>query len=135
MWFYLSLLTLILWGVWGFFAKVSSNYIGPQAVYLWGSAGATAVTLISLAFLGFRFEISIQGIIYGLLAGLTGGGGVIFFYYALKYGKASVVVTLTALYPLFTILLSFLFLKEEITFRQAVGMVFALLAMLLMAEH
>ncbi|MCX7792994.1 MAG: EamA family transporter [Thermodesulfovibrionales bacterium] len=132
MWFYQSLITLLLWGLWGFFAKIASNYISAQSVYLWGSAGALIVTLLSLI-IGFRFETSTPGIIYGLLAGLTGGGGVIFFYYALKEGKASLVVTMTALYPLVTIMLSYLILKEDITLRQAIGMLFALIAMVLMA--
>jgi transporter family protein len=139
-WFYLSLITFILWGLWGFLAKLSSKYIGPQAVYLWGSVGASVVTLISLLFLGFRFEFRqglvakvTVGVIYALLGGLAGGGGVIFFYYALREGKASLVVTMTALYPLFTIILSYLILKEEISLRQTIGMALALIAMVLMA--
>jgi transporter family protein len=132
-WFYLSLITFILWGLWGFLAKLSSKYIGPQAVYIWGSVGASVVTLISLLFLGFRFEFRQGGVIYALLGGLAGGGGVIFFYYALREGKASLVVTMTALYPLFTIILSYLILKEEISLRQTIGMVLALIAMVLMA--
>lgn len=132
MWFYLSSITLILWGLWGFFAKLASHHISPQAVYLWGSAGALIITILSLV-LGFRFEFHTLGLIYALLAGLTGGAGVIFFYYALKNGKVSLVVTMTALYPIFTILLSYIFLKEEITLRQAIGIAFALIAMVLMA--
>ncbi len=133
MWVYYSLITFLLWGIWGFFAKLSSHYISPQAVYLWGSAGALIVTLLSLLFLGFHFEIQTRGMLYGLLAGLTGGGGVIFFYYAMKEGKVSLVVTTTALYPLVTILLSYLILREELSLKQAIGMAFALIAMVLMA--
>lgn len=133
MWIYYSLITFLLWGIWGFFAKLSSHYITPQAVYLWGSVGASIVTLLSLVFFGFHFEIQTMGMLYGLLAGLTGGGGIIFFYYAMKEGKASLVVTTTALYPLVTLLLSYLILKEALSLRQAIGMVFALIAMILMA--
>ncbi len=132
MWIYYSLIALLLWGLWGFFAKIASNYIGYQAVYLWGSLGALMITIFTIL-QGFRFEFHTEGIIYALLAGLTGGGGVIFFYYAMKDGKASVVVTITALYPLITILMSSLILKEEISLRQAAGIIFALIAMALMA--
>jgi transporter family protein len=48
-------------------------------------------------------------------------------------GKASVVITMTALYPLVTILLSFFFLRETITIKQGIGILFALLAMLFLA--
>lgn len=132
MWLYLSIITLLCWGLWGLFAKIASHHISPQAVYLWGSAGALFVTVLSLI-TGFRFEYHVAGIFYSLLAGLTGGGGVIFFYYAMKEGKVSLVVTITALYPVVTILLSFLILKEDITLKQALGMAFALIAMVLMA--
>src|ERR1700746_1072147 len=43
------------------------------------------------------------------------------------------VVTLSALYPLVTILLSILFLHERLTPRQGIGIVFALIASVLLA--
>ena len=49
-------------------------------------------------------------------------------------GKASVVITMTALYPLVTILLSFIFLRETIAIKQGIGIMLALLAMLLLVE-
>ncbi|MFN3740122.1 MAG: EamA family transporter [Thermodesulfovibrionales bacterium] len=117
----------------GIFCQAVIALHKPQAVYLWGSVGASIITILSLLFLGFNFEIHTRGMLYGLLAGLTGGGGVIFFYYAMKEGKASLVVTTTSLYPLVTILMSYLILSEEISLKQAIGMAFALIAMVLMA--
>lgn len=134
MWFYFSIITLVLWGMWGFLAKVSSNHIGPRAVYLWGSVGALVVTIISIFVLDFHFEIHPKGMLYALIAGLAGGGGVIFFYYALRYGKASVVVAITALYPLVTLGLSSFFLKEGFSLKQIIGMLLAIVAILLMVE-
>ncbi len=42
-------------------------------------------------------------------------------------------MTLTALYPLITVLLSFLILHETVTLRQGIGMLLALAAIVLMA--
>jgi transporter family protein len=50
---------------------------------------------------------------------------------AASRGKIGVVVSITALYPLITILLAFFFLKEPLTFKQLLGMFFSLVAILL----
>jgi len=55
------------------------------------------------------------------------------FFAALDLGKTSTVVTLSALYPLVTILISIAFLHERLTARQAVGIVLALIANALLA--
>lgn len=72
-----------------------------------------------------------MGIVYGVSAGILGGLGIIFFYFAMKEGKTSVVVAMTALYPLVTLLLSSLILKEHITLKQTLGIFFAIIAMAL----
>ncbi|MHC5080458.1 MAG: EamA family transporter [Planctomycetota bacterium] len=46
-------------------------------------------------------------------------------------GKASVVVPLTALYPVVTLVLVFVFLREPLTAKQGVGIALALAAMVL----
>jgi transporter family protein len=74
-----------------------------------------------------------KGIIFAVLGGLTGTLGVLFFIIALGKGKVSVIVPLTALYPIITITLGFLILKESITLTQGVGVIFALIAVLLLA--
>lgn len=132
-WLIFSLLTLLLWGGWGFFSKIATNYVSPSSVYLYGSIGALLVTIFAVAFLGIRFEADTRGIVYGLLAGILGGLGVIFFYFAMKTGKASVVVTLTALYPLVTLLLSYFILREAITLKQIIGILFAIFAIVLLS--
>lgn len=130
-WFILSLLTLLLWGFWGFVSKVALSYMGPRSLFLYGSVGAILVSITAAAFFGYRFEAHRVGAPLGILAGFFGAAGALFLYAALKEGKASIVVTMTALYPLVTILLSFLILREEITIKQTLGMLFAILAMLL----
>lgn len=133
-WLIFSFLALFLWGIWGFISKIANTYMSPSSVYLYGSIGALLVTVFSLLFLGFKLETHAKGIIYGLIAGISGGAGVVFFYFAMKEGKASIVVTLTALYPLVTLVLSFLILKEDITFRQTIGIFLAIIAMVLLSK-
>ncbi|MFN3480193.1 MAG: EamA family transporter [Thermodesulfovibrionales bacterium] len=132
-WLVFSLLTLILWGIWGFFSKIATIHSSASSVYLYGSVGALVVTLFSIFFLGFRFDVHPLGIMYGILGGISGGAGIILFYLAIREGKVSIVVTLTALYPLVTLLLSYIILKEQITLKQTIGIFFALIAMVLIS--
>ena len=55
----------------------------------------------------------------------------LFFYWALAGGKASVVVPLTALYPVVTLGLALLILGERLSLRQSIGVALALTAIFL----
>ncbi|MBI4379335.1 MAG: DMT family transporter [Nitrospinae bacterium] len=132
-WFIFSLIALFLWGLWGFLSKIATYYVGPTSVFLYGSVGALLVSIFSVISLGFRFEVHPIGIILGTLTGVLGAAGVIFFFFAMKEGNTTVIVTMTALYPLVTLLLSYLILREPITLKQTVGILFAIIAMVLLS--
>ena len=132
-WFNFSLIVLFLWGLWGFFSKIATYYVSPASVFLYGSVGALLVCIFSVISLGFRFEAHPIGIVLGTLTGVFGAAGVIFFFFAMKEGNATVIVTMTALYPLVTLLLSYLILSEQITLKQTVGILFAIIAMVLLS--
>ena len=130
-WLILALLTLALWGVWGIFPKLATNYLSPTSVMVYEGIGHIAVVIGVLAYLGFRPEVQAKGITFAILAGLVGTVGSLAFLFALSRGKASVVVPLTALYPVVTIALALLILREPITWTQGAGIFFALVALLL----
>ncbi|MFN3395527.1 MAG: EamA family transporter [Thermodesulfovibrionales bacterium] len=133
-WFVFSFIAFLLWGIWGFFSKIANAYMSPSSVYLYGSIGALLVTIFAVLVLGFKLEAQAVGIMYSLLAGISGGAGVVFFYFAMREGKASIVVTLTALYPLVTLVLSCIILKEHITIKQTIGIFLAIIAMVLLSK-
>ena len=64
-------------------------------------------------------------------AGLLGGGGSILFLAATKSGELAVVAVLAALYPVLTVLLARVVLSERWTRTQAVGLVTAMVAVVL----
>ena len=130
-WFFFGLIALVLWGVWGFFPKLATQYIDAKSVLIFQVVGSIIISLLVLGLLRFRLEVHPKGMAYAFLTGVSGTVGFLFFLYSLGRGKASVVVTMTALYPLVTILLSFLLLRESITLRQGIGLIFALIAMAL----
>ena len=132
-WFIFALIALLLWGVWGLFPKLATNYLTPASVMVFSGIGNLLVLIGVLAFLNFRPDVHPRGITLAIVAGLLGTLGTIPFLYAISKGKASVVVPLTSLYPLVTIVLALLILREPMTLKQGVGIILALIALLLFA--
>ncbi|MFH1215740.1 MAG: EamA family transporter [Pseudomonadota bacterium] len=132
-WVFSALLALLLYGFWGFFPKIAVSYIDPQSALIYEVAGALLVGLVSLFIVGFHPQHHPKGILYAFLTGIAGMTGTLFFFTAAQKGKISVVVSLTALYPLITVLLATIFLKETLTLQQICGLLLALCAILLLA--
>jgi transporter family protein len=132
-WVVTAVLALLFWGGWGFFQKLATNSMPPKSVYLFTLGGAFVTAFLILVSLNFSVETNPRGMILSVVAGLLGSFGGLCFVHSVSKGKASVVITMTALYPLVTIILSSLFLREAITVKQGIGIVLALLAMLLLA--
>ena len=70
-----------------------------------------------------------------LLAGISGGLGFLFFYQALEKGSASLVIPISSLYVLVAAVLAVIFLKEPLTLRKALGILFAVLAIILLSQQ
>ena len=76
-------------------------------------------------YLGARLQFHPIGVGSALVTGLAGIAGALCFLYAAKTSNVSTVVTITALYPAVTIVLAYLFLGEEISTKQLIGMLMA----------
>ena len=132
LWFVLSSLALIFWGLWGFFSKLTTVYLNPRSAFLYELLGSLIIGLVVLL-IGFRPEVHPRGIALGIVTGLMLGLGHLLFFLAASKGKISLVVMMTALYPAITILLAFVILQEAITLKQGLGMLFTVAAILLFA--
>jgi transporter family protein len=127
-WFNFSLAALGLWGVWGVLSKAASQHLPASAVYLISITGHLAV----IGYLGLTGGLTIPwqpaGFTFALTSGVCMAFGFLSFLTALAAGPASVVVPLTALYPMVTVVLSWAVLKEDLTGRHLAGIVLALAA-------
>jgi len=130
-WVAFAVLSMLLYGLWGFFPKLASRSLDFRTILIIESVGTLIVVGVLLASMKFRVGADLRGTAYALAAGLAGALGSLFFLLALSRGKASVVVTMTAIYPLVVIILSALFLKEPLTLKQGAGIVLAMAAMVL----
>uniref|UniRef100_A0A7V6A4B0 EamA domain-containing protein n=1 Tax=Desulfobacca acetoxidans TaxID=60893 RepID=A0A7V6A4B0_9BACT len=133
-WLALSLVSLVLWGIWGVFSKLATQQLGPQAAYLLGIIGYLPVLGILMYETGGKVPWQPWGWASALAAGMSTGFGLFFFFRALNAGTASVVVPMTSLYPVVTVLLSWLFLGEHLSPRQLTGLIMAITAVWLLSE-
>lgn len=124
---------IILWGLWGFFNKIAIHRIGQQ-VNLWNTVSIVILILFYLYVSRqlFPFKNDFLGISLSLIAGASSAVATILFFILLGKQPAGYLVAVTALYPLITILLSVLFLHENVSLRQVGGYIFALIALYLL---
>ncbi len=133
-WILPAIVTVICWGIWGFVPKITTQYINPMSAVIFESIGVIIVGVVVLCLLGFQPEIHPKGVGLAILTGILGMIGALGFLFAVKSGKVSNVVMFTAMSPILTILLAYLLLKEPITLREGLGMLFAFAALFLIAK-
>lgn len=124
---------LLVWGIWGLLPKLASRHLDPKSILVYEAFGALAVGLVVLAQMNFKPQVHSAGIALAVATGAAGFVGTLLFLYAISKGKAAVVVTITALYPLVVIILSHFLLGEHITLKQGIGMALALIALVLLS--
>jgi len=110
---------------------------GMQGVY-WPMAAVLASSfLLSAMILAVqRGSLPGPGALHVVVtAGFLDTFGNVFFVLASKYGRLDVAAILSSLYPAVTVILAWLFLKEQITRLQTAGMTAALIAVPLIAVH
>jgi len=131
-WLIYALTATAIYGFWGFFPKLASDYLDPKSAMVYQALGTALGALVILATMRFRLPVQVKGITFSMLAGIAGVVGTQFLLMALNEGKASVVVPVTALYPIGVILLAILILKETLTLRQVGGILLSLAAIYLL---
>jgi transporter family protein len=126
-WIFPALLAAVLWGIVGLLQKMASNRLDAGSLLVWVTAGY-------VAFLPYFFWTTGLGglrprdLLLGILAGSVNGLGTWFLFASLGQGaKACVAIPLTALYPLFTVMLAYIFLNERLTPAEWIGIALALL--------
>jgi len=133
-WMLPTLATFFFWGLWGFSSKLVTNHISPLSAILFEALGGMFVAVVVIVLFGVKFEGNAPGIGLAILTGAFVFLGSVFFLFALKDGKTSIVIALTALYPLLTITLAMIFLHETLTLTQGIGVLLAVAAVVLISR-
>lgn len=132
-WLPATFLSLFSFGLWGLFTKLTVVHIDSRSALIYQTIGVMIIGLITLSMANFKPAADTKGLVYAVLTGTAYAVGCLFYFMAASKGKIITVVTLTALYPLITIILAFFLLKEAVTFKQWVGIILAMASILLMS--
>jgi transporter family protein len=131
-WFWYSLLCVLSWGGWAFLSKLGSREIPPDTMQFLFTVGALPVGFALLAGRRFKLEKSPKGIFYAVLNGvLSGIGGLTLFAAYHTNGNTALITSASALYPMVTVILAVLILREQIRPIQILGLVFAAVAIVI----
>ncbi len=128
-WLFYALITTVFWGVWGAFIEIPEKAGFPATLgfSVWALT-MIPCALVALYNIGWKLEYDRRSIVLGSIVGFFGAGGQLLLFHALKDGPAYIVFPLISLYPVLTIMLSLLLLKERATKRHWAGILLALAA-------
>jgi transporter family protein len=124
--FVYALLAAIIWGLAPAFEKTGlRGRIDPYVGVMIRTIPIVILSIAGLFLLGKVEElahIETRNIIFLVIGGLLAGFlGQLALYNALKAGEASIVVPISATYPLVTLIIAVLFLGESVTFTKVLG--------------
>ena len=110
---------------------MAANTLPGTSVAVWWVVGYVPITFGIAWLLGFPRDLCSRSAAIPCIAGVVAQLAALFFYWALARGKASVVVPLTALYPVVTLGLALLILGERLSLRQSIAVGLAFIAIFL----
>ncbi|HEX8984640.1 MAG TPA: DMT family transporter [Bryobacteraceae bacterium] len=129
-WLLFAIITTLFWGVWGAFIEAPEKAGFPATLgYTVWALTTIPCALVALRLVGWKLERDTRSILLGSTVGFLGCGGQLVLFEALRLGPAYLVFPLISVYPVLTILLSVIFLRERASRRAWIGIVFALIAM------
>lgn len=120
----LALLVILIWGIWAVVEKNLVMNINPihAEIYL----AVAGFLLIPLYFFlgkefGLEFEFSKPAALWAALAAVLSATGGILFLFLLLVKTSAWTVAVTAAYPIVTLLIGRVFLKEQISLAGCIG--------------
>ncbi len=124
MWFLFAILSAVFAALTSILAKIGIDGVNSNL--------ATAIRTVVVVIMAWGMvfltntqngilEISRRSWLFLILSGLATGASWLFYYKALQMGEASKVVPIDKLSVVFTLILAFLFLQEQITVKALVG--------------
>ena len=108
--------------------KFATRHISDELSTIFYTLGYIPIAAVIIAAGSAEWHLSRKDWGLGILVGLLMATATLTLFVAFRWGKASVVTPLTALYPLVTVLLAGLILKEHFDLVKDFAIVLALMA-------
>lgn len=135
-WLGLSLATVVIWGFGTLVSKPATMRLGTRRMLAFvGFAEGSAYLVLFLLVRTPVGPSSWDALLAAFLAAITGTLGYIFYYEGILVGTVGLMGTVTAAYPVPTILLSIWLLHEGVSGAQAAGIVLVLLCVLVLSRQ
>jgi bacterial/archaeal transporter family protein len=132
-WLFFASLVLVCWGIVGLLQKLSTNRVSAESALIWLVVGFFLLTPIFYPGKSL-WHYSTHSLLAILACSALNALGALALFAAMKNGgKASIVVPLTALYPLVVVVTAPLVLHQSITLLQGCGVLCALAAVVLLS--
>jgi len=128
-WMLWTLAALAFWGGTCFFQKIATLHLSNElCTVVFALASIPIAIAIFLLSPGLSFNLSARAWLLSLLFGALLGIGSLMTFAGYRWGKASVVTPIIALYPALTVLLAVPLLKEKLDTLRCLAVVLALAA-------
>jgi drug/metabolite transporter (DMT)-like permease len=133
-WLVYAIITTVFWGVWGAIIEIPEKAGFPATLgYSVWALTLILPALVALKVINWKLEYDKKSIMLGSIIGLTGAGGQLILFIALKTGPAYLVFSLISLSPVVTILFAYIILKERVSKLGWFGISLALFAIPLLS--
>src|SRR4029077_17511520 len=133
LWLWYALLCIFWWGLWGFLSKIGSVAASPLQMQILFTLGMLPVAVGMLVQMRGKLDRNLGRITCGLLSVSASWLGSLGYYAALREQNASVVTPLTGVFPVLTVLLAFVVLRERLNKVQMGGMLLALASIVILS--
>lgn len=133
-WLFYAMSVTVLWGVWGALIEIPEKAGFPATLgYTVWAITMIPVAIVALKLINWNLDRDRRSVLFGISAGLLGCGGQLILFQCLRIGPAYIVFPIISLYPVVTIILSVVLLKERATRRAWIGIVLALIAITMLS--
>jgi bacterial/archaeal transporter family protein len=126
-------LVLLTWGTVGLLQKLSTNYLSAESALIWLVVGY--ILLLPWLYSSRSvFTYPVRSLVFALSSAILNTLGAWALLAAMKSGgKASIVVPITALYPLVVLAMAPVILHESMSALQGIGILCALASVVLLS--
>ena len=136
-WIVMTALSTFFFGLNAAFIEVPEKFIHPPfpttlGYVVWALMMACCA-VFALGRVGWKIDTDRKALFYGSGVGLLGAGGQILLFAALRDGPAYIVVPIASLYPVVTVVLAILYLKESLSRIATIGIGIAFIAIVLLS--
>jgi bacterial/archaeal transporter family protein len=135
-WLLFAFFALLFWGISGITQKLSTNSISSQLSFFWFGCAMITISLVLMIAVPMHWHVTRCAFWLAVLGGTLNGAGALTSFLALESGgEASIVISLISLFPLPTVVIAILFLHERLTRTQGLGILFAIIAAILLSRE